>query len=101
MTTMAFFKSISIGIFVVSCSSISAAVVHVPPVVKNLARGSFLKCAADLTGGLVSEMMLMFCLFALYMHDKLYSNISCLGSFLSYQLLNMKTNLDSFYLINY
>ena len=54
--TMTFLKSISllIGILLVSCSTTSSAVVHIPPVVKNLARGSFLKCAADLTGGLVS-----------------------------------------------
>ena len=34
------------------------AAVIVPPVVKNLARGSFLKCLADLTGGLVSINMI-------------------------------------------
>ena len=55
--SMTMIKSISllIGILLVSCSTTSAAVVHIPPVVKNLARGSFLKCAADLSGGLVSE----------------------------------------------
>ena len=41
-------------LLIISYSTASAAVVHIPPVVKNLARGSFLKCAADLTGGLVS-----------------------------------------------
>jgi len=61
--TMTFLRCISllIGILVISCSSISEAVVHIPPIVKNLARGSFLKCTADLTGGLVRKIdMLMF-----------------------------------------
>ena len=35
-------------------SNVIPAVV-VPPVIKNLARGSILKCLADLTGGLVSH----------------------------------------------
>ena len=30
--------------------------VAIPPVVQNLARGSFLKCLADLTGGLVRSL---------------------------------------------
>ncbi len=38
-------------------NSLVAAVV-IPPVVQNLARGSILKCLADLTGGLVRETMI-------------------------------------------
>ena len=72
--TMTFLKSIGsllIGIFV-SCSTTSSAAVHIPPVVKNLARGSFLKCAADLSGGLVSGRYDVDVLsFRLCMRDKL------------------------------
>ena len=32
----------------------SQAAVAVPPIIQNLAKGSALKCLADLTGGLVS-----------------------------------------------
>ena len=73
---MTFLRSISIyvliGILVISCSSISAAVIQIPPVIKNLARGSFLKCAADLSGGLVSGRYDVDVLsFRLCMRDKL------------------------------
>ena len=42
-----------IFIFNVECASTSS--VAIPPVVKNLARGSFLKCLADISGGLPLE----------------------------------------------